>query len=84
MIKIKNIIELENGKFACFEQTGDGEVEVIGVEDPTHATMWEDDVDEVYNELFMHNNGWLTSFSYYGECTVPKKIRQVEIKAYLK
>lgn len=85
---IKKIIELESGKFADIEFEGGTHVWIKDVENFTKATMFEneEDINGIYNDMLTYNKvGWgidsvNSEFRYYGECIVPVKIREVEIK----
>lgn len=75
IVSKKYIIQLENEKFATFEQDGEYTISLYGNKEFADADFFEeDDAKKIFDDLVEHR-GW----GYYGECVKPSKIMTVNI-----
>lgn len=85
---MRYIIELENGKFASFEQEPQVHILVIGMVQAENATLLEDkeEAERIVEDMKRYNEKGFgyedddSDYHYYGDCLKPKAVYQVTMK----
>lgn len=82
---MRYIIELENGKFASFEQEPQVHILVMGMEQAEDATLLQDraEVERIVEDMKVFNEKGFgyedddSDYHYHGDCLKPKAVYQV-------